>query len=93
MMPDKATKPRQPRKQPPTLMARISSIVVGPRIEKLDRAKVARYRQALRQGDTFPAIAVIRHGRGCYQIFDGYHRFHAHRIEGRKTIAVWFTVS
>ena len=40
-----------------------------------------------------PAIAVIKHRRGCYEIFDGYHRFHAHRLEGRKTIAVWLTVS
>jgi hypothetical protein len=44
-----------------TVMARTSSIVVGPCTEKLDRAKIARYRQALRRGDTFPAIAVIKH--------------------------------
>jgi hypothetical protein len=72
-----------------TVMARTSSIVVGPRTEKLDRAKIARYRQALRRGDTFPAIAVIKHRRGCY---DGHHRFHAHRLEGRKIIRVWVTV-
>ena len=77
----------------PTMMARISSIVIGPRLEKLDRAKVTRYRQALREGDTFPPVACIRHRRGCYQIFDGYHRFHAHRLESRKTIEVWFVVS
>ena len=65
---------------------------MGPRSEKLDRVKVTRYRQALRRGDKFPAIAVIKHRRGRYKIFDGYHRFHAHRLEGRKTIAVWLTV-
>ena len=53
-MPNDTTKPRQPRKQAsptPTMMAGISSIIVGPRSEKLDRAKVTRYRQALRRGD------------------------------------------
>jgi uncharacterized ParB-like nuclease family protein len=64
----------------------ISSIVLGRRSEKLDRKKVARYRRALRQGDTFPPIEVIKHRLGCYEVFDGYHRFHAHRLEGRKTI-------
>jgi hypothetical protein len=44
----------------PTMMARISSIVAGPMVtNQLDRAKVTRYRQALRRGDTFPAIWVI----------------------------------
>lgn len=91
-MPNETTKPRKPRK-PPTMMARISSIILGPMItNKLDRAKVARYRQALREGDTFPPVACIRHRRGCYEISDGFHRFHAHRLEGRKTIAVWFVV-
>ena len=69
-MPNDTTKPGQPRKQAsprPTMMARISSIIVGPRSEKLDRAKVTRYRQALRRSDTFPAIAVIKQRRGCYR--------------------------
>jgi hypothetical protein len=95
-MPNDTTKPRQSRKTAsprPTMMARISSIVVGPRLEKLDRKKITRYRQALRRGDTFPPVACIRHRRGCYEISDGYHRFHAHRLEGRKTIAVWFFIS
>jgi ParB-like chromosome segregation protein Spo0J len=92
-MQSKITKSPKQASPPPTMMARISSIVVGPRIDKLDRAKVTRYRQALRRGDMFPPIAVIKHRRGCYEIFDGYHRFHAHRLEGRKTIAVWLAVS
>ena len=80
-------------KQPPTLMARISSIVVGPRIEKLDRARSPAIGRRCGKATRSRPLLSSGMGRGCYQIFDGYHRFHAHRIEGRKTIAVWFTVS
>jgi uncharacterized ParB-like nuclease family protein len=68
--------------------AMIISVILGRRTERLDREKVTRYRQALRQGDTFPPIDVIKHRPGFYEVFDGYHRFHAHRLEGRKTIAI-----
>jgi len=54
--------------------------------EDLDWNKVARYRRALRRRDLFPPIAVIKHCIGLYEILDGFHRFHAHRLEGRKTI-------
>ena len=66
----------------------IRCIVLGRRREKLDRRKVTRYRQALRRGDAFPPIDVVRLGRNLYEIFDGYHRFHAHRLEGCKTIPI-----
>jgi uncharacterized ParB-like nuclease family protein len=68
--------------------ALIRSILVTRRREGLDRNKVTRYRQALRRGDTFPPIWVIEIGRSRYEILDGFHRFHAHRREGRKTIAI-----
>jgi uncharacterized ParB-like nuclease family protein len=66
----------------------IRCIILGRRREKLDRKKVTRYRQALRRGDTFPPIWVIKHRPGLYELFDGYHRLHAHRLEGRKTIQI-----
>jgi uncharacterized ParB-like nuclease family protein len=68
--------------------ALISSVILGRRSEKLDRKKVIRYRQALRRGDTFPPIDVIKHRPGRYEVFDGYHRLHAHRLESRKTIQI-----
>jgi ParB-like chromosome segregation protein Spo0J len=69
------------------LIRSVSTYRVGD-YEDLDRNKVARYRRALRRGDTFPPIVVIKHRIGLYEIFDGFHRFHAHRLEGRKTIQI-----
>ena len=66
----------------------VRSVVLGRRRDKLDRKKITRYRQALRRGDTFPPVAVIKHQPGHYEVLDGYHRFHAHRLEGRKTIRI-----
>ena len=66
----------------------VRSVVLGRRRDKLDRKKITRYRHALRRGDTFPPIAVIKHRSGHYEVLDGYHRFHAHRLEGRKTIQI-----
>jgi ParB-like chromosome segregation protein Spo0J len=34
----------------------------------------------------------IRHRIGMYEILDGFHRFHAHRLEGRKTIQITVVV-
>jgi hypothetical protein len=65
----------------------IRCVVIGRRV-KLDRKKVTRYRQALRRGDTFLPIDVVRLGPGRYEVSDGYHRLHAHRLEGRTTIAI-----
>ena len=68
--------------------ALIRNIMLGRRTEKLDRKKLRRYQQALRRGDTFPPIDVIKHRPGLYEVLDGYHRLCAHRDEGRKTIAI-----
>jgi hypothetical protein len=62
------------------------SSVNGPFFQALDRKKIAGYRRALRRGDVFPPIKVTKPRVGLYTIFDGFHRFHAHRLEGRKTI-------
>jgi ParB-like chromosome segregation protein Spo0J len=63
-------------------------VVLGRRTEKLDRKKVTLFRQALRRGDRFPPVGVWKHRTGRYEVLDGYHRFHAHRLEGRKTIRI-----
>jgi ParB-like chromosome segregation protein Spo0J len=53
-----------------------------------DRNKLERYRRALRKGAKFPPIDVIHTGfeNGDWDIVDGVHRYHAHRLEGRETI-------
>lgn len=66
----------------------IRSIFLPRRLDPLDRKKVTQYRQALRRGDTFPPIYVEKYRVGLYEVMDGYHRYHAHRLEGRKTIRV-----
>jgi ParB-like chromosome segregation protein Spo0J len=71
---------------------RISSIHLRPRPDPLDRKKVTRYRQTLRRGDVFPAIWVEKFLTGRYELMDGYHRYHAHRLEGRKTIQIYMKV-
>lgn len=73
--------------------ALIKGIVLGRRVDPFDRKKVTRYRQALRRGDTFPPVGVIQHRIGRYEVLDGFHRFHAHRLEGRKTIQITVVVS
>lgn len=50
------------------------------------RNKLSRYRRALRRGDVFPPIIITPRAGGGYEIVQGVHRFHAHRLEGRKTI-------
>jgi uncharacterized ParB-like nuclease family protein len=71
----------------------VRCVTLGRRTERLDRKKVTRYRQALRRGDTFPPVDVVEHRPGLYEVMDGYHRFHAHRLEGRKTIQIRVIVS
>jgi ParB-like nuclease domain len=66
----------------------LSSVEATGHREGVDWNKVARYRRCLRRGDTFPPVDVIKHRVGHYQVLDGYHRFHAHRLEGRKSIRV-----
>jgi hypothetical protein len=70
------------------MRASINSIILGPRWERLDHNKIGRYRRALRRGDKFPSIDVADLGRHRYEVHDGYHRFNAHRLEGRKTIEI-----
>ena len=64
----------------------LSSVRAVGHVDGIDWNKVTRYRRALRRGDTFPPIEVIKYRVGFYEVFDGFHRFHAHRLEGRKTI-------
>jgi hypothetical protein len=64
------------------------SVHAGRHRDGMDWNKVACYRRALRRGDTFPPVVVIKHRIGFYEVFDGFHRFHAHRLEGRKTIQI-----
>jgi hypothetical protein len=72
--------------------ALISSVhAVGHR-DGVDWNKVARYRRALRRGDMFPPIQVMKHRIGLYEVLDGFHRYHAHRLEHRKTIQMLVVV-
>jgi hypothetical protein len=61
-----------------------------------DRNKVARYRRALRRGAKFPPIEVYLRPpivaqlwgpeAAGWEVVDGHHRYHTHRLEGRETI-------
>jgi uncharacterized ParB-like nuclease family protein len=55
------------------------------RHDPLDRGRIKMFRLALRRGEEFPPIDVSDID-GSLWIFDGYHRYHAHKLEGRKTI-------
>lgn len=66
----------------------ISKVYLGPKRGRLSREKIKRYRLALRQGVVFPPIVVIKHRPGIYEVLDGFHRLHAHRREGRKTVLI-----
>jgi uncharacterized ParB-like nuclease family protein len=66
----------------------LRSIIVGRCRGGLDRKKITLYRQALRRGDIFPPIDVQKNRVGLYEVMDGFHRYHAHRLEGRKTIDI-----
>ena len=52
-----------------------------------DREKITFYREALRRREKLRPVDVENFADGL-RIFDGYHRFRAHRLEGRKTILV-----
>jgi ParB-like chromosome segregation protein Spo0J len=70
----------------------IKNITIGRCFGGLDRKKVTRYRQALRRRDKFPPIDVERYGPGRYGVQDGFHRFRALRLEGRKTIKIMIRI-
>ncbi|SDJ91619.1 hypothetical protein SAMN05216338_107316 [Bradyrhizobium sp. Rc2d] len=55
------------------------------RFKDLDHAVVKAYQQALRGGAKFPPIEIVNI-RGKLWIHEGYHRYYAHKREGRKTI-------
>lgn len=55
------------------------------RFKNLDHAVVGLYQQALRRGAKFPPIEIVNIG-GKLWIHEGYHRYYAHKREGRKTI-------
>lgn len=57
------------------------------RLGRVDRAKVTRFRRALRNGETLLPVDVMSIG-GRYEVQDGFHRHHANRLEGRKTIKI-----
>lgn len=46
---------------------------------------VAEYADAIRAGAAFPPVVVFHDG-ATYWLVDGFHRFHAHRQCGKKTI-------
>ena len=70
------------------MRALIKNIKIGPCRGGLDQKKITRYRQALRRGETFPPIDAIKNGPGLYKVMDGWHRYHAYKREGRKTIPI-----
>jgi hypothetical protein len=51
----------------------------------LDEGKVARYAEAMRRGERFPAIAVVSDA-GRLFVWDGFHRLAAARACGRVVI-------
>jgi hypothetical protein len=54
---------------------------------------VTRYRDDLRAGACFPPVAALK-CKGGYLVWNGHHRFSAHRAAGRKTIKlrIWATI-
>jgi hypothetical protein len=60
------------------------------RMGRLDRSNVAGLRRALRNGDVLPPVGVemVTSRPRRYKVLDGFHRHHAHRLEGRRTIQI-----
>jgi hypothetical protein len=71
-----------------TIRVLMRSVEIGRRPNGVDWKKVTRYRRALRQGGVFPPIEVIKYRVGHYEVLEGSHRYHAHRLEGRRTIQI-----
>ena len=54
-------------------------------------SKVNQYYNAMKLGQIFPAIAVeTRHERPTGRILDGWHRYHAYLMQGKKQVTVVF---
>jgi hypothetical protein len=64
---------------------RIARLNLSPHRDPLDHSKVKLYRLALRRGEKFPPIE-ISDVDDLLWIEDGYHRYYAHKLEGRKMI-------
>jgi ParB-like chromosome segregation protein Spo0J len=75
---------RKPRRVPITRLS-------GRRFGTYDLAKVDLYRAALRRRQKVPPIFVAKLGKKL-EIFDGYHRVRAHKLEKRKTIMIFVVV-
>ena len=52
----------------------------------LDQGRIRLLRLALRRGEKLPPIDIITRDDGSLWVFDGYHRYRAYKLEGRKTI-------
>ena len=57
-----------------------------PRVE-MNQDVLAEYAEQLRNGTDFPPVTVFFDGV-AYWLADGFHRYHAHRMVGRDSIAV-----
>jgi hypothetical protein len=71
------------------LMKNLEGFEPDEKMEDVQSAvKVADMAEAILTGDyNEPPVAVRRHGGG-YQVIDGHHRFHAHRVAGSTNISV-----
>jgi hypothetical protein len=86
---DVALKAARPGGTPTTSLA-LDYLTLGPRLQsrELKTAVVKEYAKALRRGEIFPPVRVVRDGRDRYYLVDGYHRVAAtHERNGIDTIA------
>ncbi len=60
-----------------------------PRVE-LSSSTIKEYTQAMREGDMFPPLSVIQ-DKGKYYLWDGWHRYHAHKKAGTEKVEVVVT--
>jgi hypothetical protein len=71
----------------------LSEIHPAPESKKwLSQTHVAKYREMLREGKNGGQIQVYHH-KGAYHIWDGHHRYEAHRQEGRTHIRAYVSPS
>lgn len=53
--------------------------------EKIEEQQITDYAEDITKGDIFPAVSVFFDGKD-YWLADGFHRYHAHKKLGLKTI-------